>query len=279
MSLLSGLLRKPSRAVLRGGDGGNVISSPGERSREAPGLSGDDKAVESIVYILFDLDGTLTDPREGIVQSLKYALQALGYPSPSDKQFEGYIGPPLQESFAALLPSSDAEQIGRAVSLYRRRFTAVGMFENAVYPGIENALATLQEQSVSLYVVTSKPTVFAKQILDHFGLSRSFQNTYGSELDGTRSNKEELIAYVLAAESISAGSTVMVGDREHDVRGAITNGVTPLGVLWGYGSRQELTGAGAVLLCERPESLVEVLSSNPPLERTLLTRHRSSPRR
>jgi phosphoglycolate phosphatase len=231
------------------------------------------------VYVFFDLDGTLTDPREGIVRCLKHALQGLGVPSPTDKDLEQYIGPPLHANFASLLNSTDAELIGQAVALYRRRFAATGMYENAVYPGIENALLMLQAHDVLLYVVTSKPTVFAKQILAHFGLSRFFQNIYGSELDGTRSDKQELIAHVLAEESIAARNTVMVGDRKHDVRGAITNGVLPLGVLWGYGSRQELAQAGASFLCESPGTLVEILSSNLPFERALRTQHPPAPRR
>jgi len=218
----------------------------------------------------FDLDGTLTDPRIGIVRCFQYALQELSCPSPSDGQLEQYIGPPLRESFAIILESTDDELISKAVSLYRKRFSSTGMFENTVYPGIANALAELQSYDVLLYVVTSKPTVFAGQILTHFGLRRFFQYTYGSELDGRRSSKEELIAHVLAEESIQASKAVMVGDREHDVKGALANRVTPVGVLWGYGSHQELAAAGAILLAENPGSLVKVLTSNPPLQGTLI---------
>ena len=214
------------------------------------------------MHIFFDLDGTLTDPRIGIVRCFQYALRELGCPSPSDGQLEQYIGPPLRESFALLLESTDDELIGKAVSLYRRRFSSTGMFENTVYPGIANALAELQAYNVPLYVVTSKPTVFSTQILTYFGLRQFFQNTYGSELDGTRTDKGELVAHVLSEESISASNAVMIGDREHDVKGALTNAVMPVGVLWGYGSREELTRAGATLLCERPEAMLELLSSN-----------------
>jgi phosphoglycolate phosphatase len=221
-----------------------------------------------MLCLFFDLDGTLTDPREGIVRCLRYALQSLGRPSPSDQQLVSYIGPPLQESFASLLASNDTTLIRQAVSLYRERFAAVGMFENVVYAGIENVLSELQKHRVLLYVVTAKPTVFAKEILNHFGLSRFFQNIYGSELDGTRSHKADLLAHVLAEEPLATNTTIMVGDRKHDVRGAITNGITPLGVLWGYGSRQELTEAGAYLLCEHPGSLMDVLFSHPPFKRT-----------
>jgi len=228
-----------------------------------------DKGTELTASLFFDLDGTLTDPRIGIVRCFQYALRELGCPSPSDGQLVQYIGPPLRESFALILKSTDDELIGKAVSLYRRRFSSTGMFENTVYPGIPNALAELRSYNVLLYVVTSKPTVFSTQILTHFGLRRFFQNTYGSELDGRRSRKEELIAHVLAEESIQASKAVMVGDREHDIAGALANGVIPVGILWGYGSQQELTGAGTLLLCDSPDSLIELLSSIPPLQGTL----------
>jgi phosphoglycolate phosphatase len=209
-------------------------------------------------------------------------LDALGHPSPSDEQLERYIGPPLRASFALLLNTNDVQLIERAVELYRQRFASEGMFENSVYPGIENALATLRMYDVQLYVTTSKPTVFATQILEHFGLERYFKQIYGSELDGTRTDKGELVAHVLAEESISASNAVhvlaeesisasnavMIGDREHDVKGALANGVTPVGVLWGYGTRQELTAAGAILLAENPESLVKVLKSSSPQQGT-----------
>ncbi len=218
--------------------------------------------------LFFDLDGTLTNPRGGIVRCLKFALDALGHPSPSDEQLERYIGPPLRASFALLLDTNDVQLLERAVELYRQRFASEGMFENSVYPGIENALATLRMYDVQLYVTTSKPTVFATQILKHFGLEQYFKQIYGSELDGTRTDKGELVAHVLAEESISASNAVMIGDREHDVKGALANGVTPVGVLWGYGTRQELTAAGAILLAENPESLVKVLKSSSPQQGT-----------
>ena len=190
-------------------------------------------------------------------------MDALGQASPPEDELARYIGPPLQESFAALLNPGDIKLIGQAVELYRQRFVAHGMFENAVYAGIESALAAL-EPHIRLYVVTSKPTVFALQILEHFGLQRFFRRTYGSELDGTRSDKKKLIAHVLAEENIPAAEAVMVGDREHDVKGALKNSVLPIGVLWGYGSHEELTQAGASLVCDSPMTLVDLLLSNLP---------------
>jgi len=211
------------------------------------------------VNVLFDLDGTLTDPREGIIACFKHALHGLGYCPPPDSDLECYIGPPLRECFAALLGSESLEQIDAAVDLYRQRFSTKGIFENTVYPGVHDALAELRAAGARLYIATSKPGVFTQRIVDHFGLKSYFQMIYGSELDGTLSNKSELIAHILAKESIPPRSTFMVGDRAHDVIGAKTNGVHPVAALWGYGTREELNAAGATVFCERPEMLARVL--------------------
>jgi phosphoglycolate phosphatase len=211
------------------------------------------------VNVLFDLDGTLTDPREGIIACFKHALNGLGYSSPRDSDLECYIGPPLQECFASLLPSESPRQIDAAVDLYRQQFSTKGIFQNAVYPGIRDALAELRTGGARLYIATSKPCVFAQRIVDHFGLRSYFQMIYGSELDGIRSTKSELIAHILGKESIPPRSTFMVGDRAHDVIGAKANGVSPVAALWGYGTREELTAAGATVFCERPEMLGKVL--------------------
>ena len=210
---------------------------------------------KSITVIFFDLDGTLCDPRTGVVRCLQYALEKLEYTRPPDDQLVRYIGPPLYKSFALLLDANDTTLINRAVELYRERFASTGMFENTLYPGIVDVLAALQVERHQLHVVTSKPTIFARQIIDHFGLRRFFQNVYGSELDGTRADKGELIAHVLDQEQIRPTDAVMIGDREHDIRGGLANGVRPIGALWGYGSREELTRAGASVICETPQSL------------------------
>jgi phosphoglycolate phosphatase len=209
----------------------------------------------SKISIFFDLDGTLCDPHDGIVRCLQYALEQLGHATPPGEELARYIGPPLHDSFATLLNSSDAQLVKRAVELYRERFASKGMFENTLYAGIPDALRKLKTQHFQLHVVTSKPTAFARQIIGHFGLERFFHNIYGSELDGTRADKGQLIAHVLEQEQIHPPEAVMVGDREHDIRGAIANAVRPIGVLWGYGSREELTQAGASLLCDTPDSL------------------------
>ena len=211
--------------------------------------------MESRISIFFDLDGTLCDPREGIVRCLQYALEQLGHAAPPGDELVCYIGPPLYDSFATLLNSSDTQLVKRAVELYRERFVSKGMFENTLYAGIPEALRKLKTEHYQLHVVTSKPAVFARQIVAHFGLERLFHKIYGSELDGTRTDKGDLIAHVLEREQIHPSEAVMVGDREHDIKGALANGVQPIGVLWGYGSRKELTEAGAAVLCETPESL------------------------
>jgi phosphoglycolate phosphatase len=217
---------------------------------------------QPVVNVLFDLDGTLTDPREGILACFKHALLELGCSPPPDLDLERYIGPPLQECFGSLLPSQNREQIDRAIALYRARFSTEGMFENRVYPGVRAALAHLEGLGAALYVATSKPHVFAEPIVTDLGLKSHFRAVYGCELDGAHANKADLIAYVLKKESLSPGSTFMIGDRAHDIIGAKANGVFPIGALWGYGTRQELSGAGATVFCERPAMLSEILSSH-----------------
>ena len=217
--------------------------------------------------ILFDLDGTLMDPREGIVACFKHALLGLGHMCTPDSELERHIGPPLQESFAVLLGSADSVRINTAVELYRQRFSAKGMFENAVYPGVHSALAQLQSLGAALYISTSKPRVFAERIVAHFGLECYFRAIYGSELDGTRSNKRDLIANILKTERMSSDTAFMVGDRAHDMIGAKANRVCPIGALWGFGTREELRVAGATLFCERPEVLSELFLSENGIQR------------
>jgi phosphoglycolate phosphatase len=211
--------------------------------------------------LLFDLDGTLTDPRDGIVGCLRHALQHVGVPLPSDDDLACLIGPPLHESLRDLLGSERSHMLPRALELYRERFRTVGMFENAVYPGIPEGLATLADAGWRLWVVTSKPLAFAGPILQHFGLAQHFAGVHGSELSGDRSNKGELIAYLLRTEGVRAEHATMIGDRSHDVVGARSNGVRSLGVLWGYGAREELIDAGADGLYETVTDLVTDLAS------------------
>ena len=210
--------------------------------------------------VLFDLDGTLSDSREGIVACFKYALGVLELDSPTDQNLERTIGSPLRESFSTLIGTNNDDLLERAVTLYRQRFAAKGLFENNIYPGIGGALAQLQDQGCSLFVATSKPRVFAERIVAEFSFNQFFRAVYGSELDGTNADKRDLIAHILRAESLSPADTVMVGDRAHDMLGARANDLFPIGALWGYGSREELVSAGAGKLCEEPGMLSSTLS-------------------
>ena len=207
--------------------------------------------------ILLDLDGTLTDSREGIFNCIKHAFDGMGHPCPADAELRRFLGPPLSETFGAVF-GMGSPAVARAIELYRERFTVTGMFENAVYPGIPDALGRLRERGARLMIATTKPTVFAERIVEHFGLGRYIEAVFGSELDGTRSDKRDLIAHILETQALSPAATRMVGDREHDTRGAVANGVFGIGVLWGFGSREELLDAGARALCETPGGLCDV---------------------
>ena len=252
---------------------GPTVERPTERSTRPASWQ------NRVVNVLLDLDGTLTDPRVGIVACLQHALHRLGRPCPPPADLVAFIGPPLRESFGRLLDTDEGSAIDEAVTLYRERFAAIGLFENIVYQGVPEALAELRGLGMTLYVATSKAHTFARRIVEHFGLGSFFAGVYGSELDGTRADKAELIAHVLQREALASTSTVMVGDRAHDVRGARARGVFPVGVLWGYGSRAELTSAGAGILCERPALLPALLRARADLEVSVAPTGAMRPRR
>ena len=210
--------------------------------------------------LLFDLDGTLTDSSPGIVACFQHAFSVLGHPIPSGKVIEAFIGAPLRYVFQQLLPPDCSEDgVNDAITHYRERFADVGLLENSVYDGIPEALLVASSHGADLFVVTSKPRVFAQRIVEHFNLAKHFQKVYGSELDGRLADKAELISHALSTSGLSAVDTVMIGDRKHDVHGALSNGVYPVGVLWGYGSQEELKLAGAEKLYQRPNELDELV--------------------
>ena len=204
-------------------------------------------------HVLWDLDGTLTDPREGITRCFQHALRSADLAVPGEQELLWIIGPPLQQSFAKLIPQATEAEVWRLVEKYRERFADVGMFENEVYGGIPELLAALKGRRH--YVATSKPRVYAEKILAHFQLSSFLSGTYGSELDGRRSDKGELIGFLLETEKIAPQEAVMIGDRKHDILGAKTAGLESIGVTWGYGSREELEGAGADHVFDSPHQL------------------------
>ena len=205
--------------------------------------------------IYFDLDGTLTDPKAGITRSIQYALGKLDRAVPTEDELTWCIGPPLRASLKKLLGTDDLAD--RALALYRERFADIGLFENEIYPGIEDTLAALANSGHRLFVATSKPLIYAERIVDHFKLTAYFERVFGSELDGTRSDKTELLGYALKTMAVDPSRAIMIGDRSHDMIGARGNAMTAVGVLYGYGSAQELLGAGAHHLCATPSKLLD----------------------
>jgi phosphoglycolate phosphatase len=205
--------------------------------------------------IYFDLDGTLTDPKPGITRSIQYALQRLDHPTmPTEDELTWCIGPPLRASFVRLLGAETSADL--AVSYYRERFSDIGLYENGVYDGIGDVLTALSASGHRLFVATSKPHVFAERIIDHFGLRDHFERVFGSELDGTRVDKSHLLEYALKEASVDPAKTLMIGDRSHDMVGAKNNGMKGIGVLYGYGSRDELLQAGAHHVCATPGAIL-----------------------
>lgn len=209
--------------------------------------------------ILFDLDGTLTDPGEGITNSVAYALKKYGIEVEDRRELNRFIGPPLIESFIEFY-GFDMTQAKKAVGYYREYFCDRGMFENSVYDGVPEMLRTVKDSDKRLIVATSKPWPFAERILKHFSLDPYFEFVAGSELDETRTAKADVIKYALESQKITdMPKVLMVGDRKHDVIGAAECGIDCAGVLYGYGSREELDEAGAKYIVGSPAELCDLI--------------------
>jgi phosphoglycolate phosphatase len=211
------------------------------------------------LVLLFDLDGTLTDPRAGIVRCMKHALDRLGAPCPPDEVLASFIGPALRVTFATLLATTDRALIERGVALYREEYGATGLFENEVYAGVSQMLDQARALASAAFVATLKPTPYADRIVRRLGLEPFFAGVYGSELEGRFDDKADLLAHLLAAEKVAPEGAVMIGDRAGDILGARANRIRSIGVLWGYGSEEELRGAGADALCGSPVELAACL--------------------
>jgi phosphoglycolate phosphatase len=209
--------------------------------------------------LLFDLDGTLTDSRLGIVRCMRHALERLDAPCPDDDVLASHIGESLWVTFAALLATEDRPRVERAVALYRERFSVTGLYENQVYPAIPETVAALAGQA-RLYVATQKFGEYAERIVEHFGLRRHFAGVWGTDYDGRLDDKVAVLRELLRTERVAPDQAVMIGDRSHDVLAARAHGLRSVGVLWGYGSRAELEAAGADALCAAPAALAECLA-------------------
>jgi phosphoglycolate phosphatase len=209
--------------------------------------------------VLLDLDGTLTDSEQGILRSMRHALQMMNRPPQDDIALRKLIGPPTRIAFERLLGSDDRALVDTGVALYRERFARVGLYENRLYPGIGELLDGLRALGCTLFLATSKPLVYARRIVEHFAIDRHFTGLYGAGLDGTHADKAELIRHLLTTERLDASHCLMVGDRRHDVLGARANGVAVCSVRWGYGDAEELRVAAPDFQCERPADLLALV--------------------
>jgi phosphoglycolate phosphatase len=202
-----------------------------------------------ITHVLFDLDGTIADSRQGIVRSLQFGFEACGLPVPPESELEHVIGPPL--SIALPRFGIDDDTVGRVIAAYRSRYRPIGIFEAELYPGVRDMLYRLADAGFTLAIATSKPEPFAERIVEHFDLARAFAVVAGATFDDTRSLKEDVIAHALAQlPGATAANTLMVGDRHHDIEGARAHGLRAIGVTWGFGDHAELDGAGAWQLAD-----------------------------
>lgn len=210
--------------------------------------------------ILIDLDGTLTDPKVGITSCARYGLEKIGHPIADDVNIDWIIGPPLKASLAKILNVDVNDDLAEQALLgYRERFSSIGLFENEVFSDVAMTLAVLKAQGYTLYVATAKPTIYAQQILEHFDLAQYFTEIYGSELSGERTNKADLIEYILQKEQLIAEECLMVGDREHDILGARHNGIETIAVEYGYGTVEELDAAQPKARIQSFEQLLQHL--------------------
>jgi phosphoglycolate phosphatase len=208
-----------------------------------------------LTEVLFDLDGTLTDSCEGIGRCIQEALRRLGGNVPPLESLRCFVGPPLQDTFARLLDTRDEALVAEAIRFYRDRFVVTGMFENALYPGVAEGLERLRGGGHRLWVATSKPHVYARRILEHFGVAGAFAGVYGPDLDNRGHDKRVMLREILACERLDPREACMVGDRIHDIEGARVNAIRAVAVTWGYGTAEELRAAAPDHTVETMEEL------------------------
>jgi len=208
--------------------------------------------------ILFDLDGTLTDSGEGIINCAALALEHFGLEVPERETMRVFVGPPLHETFIRF--GVPVDKTDEAIRVYRSRYVPIGKFENTPYPGIRQLLEQLKAEGHTLYVATSKPEKMSVEILEHFDLAKYFDAICGATLDKSRSSKEDVIAYLLA-ENGRADNMVMVGDTIYDILGAAAHGISAIGVDWGYGESEDMVKAGAKAIAYTPEELLKLLQA------------------
>jgi len=215
--------------------------------------------MNDIKSILFDLDGTIADTKEGIINCYKYSLKEMGAEVPSDEVLHSFIGPPIHGNFASLLPE---DKVNDAVKCYLNRTikNKVHLTENSIFNGVEEIVEKLSKTGFDLYVCTSKSEPIAKEVVNHFDINKYFKNIYGASADGSKASKELIIERAINENNLTIKNTIMIGDRAHDIEGAKSHGLRAIGVAWGYGSKEELQKAGADKYVETPDELLRVLS-------------------
>ena len=223
---------------------------PGDVPRDVPG---------DVHAVLLDLDGTLSDSRPGIAASFRHTLAQLGHDPALAGDLTWAVGPPIAVSLARLLAPYGDDRVDMALTLYRERYSAVGLYECAVYPGVVDLLARSRDAGLALCIATSKRRDFAERVIDHLGLRGFIRAVYGALPGGGLDHKQDLLAHILAAEVLSPDSCVMLGDRLHDIAAAKANAIRSIGALWGYGGRAELEEAGADALAAAPADVARLI--------------------
>lgn len=206
--------------------------------------------------IFFDLDGTLTDSGEGIINCARLALNHFGIPSPSDQEMRVFVGPPLRDTFAKFGVPEDG--IEKAMVIFRERYNPIGIFENTPYPGIHELLQKLRDDGHRLFLATAKPEVMAQRVLDKFEMTQYFELICGATLDHSRDSKSAVIAHLLA-QVPDVENVYMIGDTAYDVVGAAAHGIPTIGVTWGYGKEEDMVSAGAVAIAHTMDQLYDLL--------------------
>lgn len=214
-----------------------------------------------MIPILFDLDGTITDPKPGFLASVNFALDALSEPLRDEAELVQFIGPPLRGTFATLLESEDVERVEQGVELYRQRLNDGGKFEADVYPGMRELLERLHSIGCPMFVATGKPRGVATEIVEHFGLSHCFKKVYGAELDGRFVDKAELIAHLYLEQKLPAGRGMMIGDTSFDIRAGRLNQLETIGVSWGYGTDDQLRAEEVGVIVDDAACLEEAIQA------------------
>ena len=208
--------------------------------------------------ILFDLDGTLTDPYLGITNAVKYSLRKFGIEENNENTLRALIGPPLETSFMEFY-QFDINKTKTAIGYYREYFSEKGIYENKLYPGIEDVLAKIKDRNKTIILATSKPAIFASKILKYFNIDKYFYDMTGSNLDGTLGEKDEIIKYIMEKHDLKPETTIMIGDRKYDISGAHKNNIHSIAVMYGYGSKEELEQSNPTYFCENVPDILEII--------------------